>query len=60
MISRLKAAIVRIALCLLARLARDDLEKTAAVGVLNAERNAANQAPTSREETAAHLAKDRF
>ena len=60
MISRLKAAIVRIALCLLARLTRDDLQKTAAVATLEAERNAGDQAPTSRQETAKQLEAGRF
>lgn len=60
MISRLKAAIVRIAACLLARLLGDDLRKTADVATLEAERNAANQAPSSREETAIQLKKGNF
>lgn len=58
--AKLKAAVLRIAACVLARLVGDDLRKTADVAMLEAERNAANQAPTSRQETANQLNEGRF
>lgn len=50
----------KVALCLLARVLGDDVEKTAAVGTLEAEVKAANEAPSSREETAKLLGRDGF
>jgi len=50
----------RLALRFLAWLAGDDMAKTAEVRVLAAERDAAVQAPTSAEETAARLREGKF
>ncbi len=60
MTSRLKAALLRLALRFVAWLAGDDLAKTAEVRVLAAERDAATQAPITVEETAARLREGKF
>lgn len=50
----------RFALRFLAWLAGDDIAKTAEVRVLAAERDAAEQSPTTVEETAARLREGKF
>ena len=58
--SPLKAALLRLALRFLAWLAGDDMAKTAETRALAAERDAAEQAPTTVEETAARLREGKF
>ena len=50
----------RLALALLDRLLRHDVEETETASTLEAERDAAGAAPSSREETASRLGEDRF
>ena len=50
----------RLALAVVARLLSRDLEAAETTSALEAERAAANEAPTSREETAARLDRDGF
>jgi hypothetical protein len=56
----MSAWIKRLALRFLAWLAADDMAKTAEVRTLAAERDAATQAPTTVEESAARLGEDQF
>jgi len=56
----MSAWLKRFALRFLAWLAGDDVAKTAASRALGAERDAAEQAPTSAEETAARLRRGEF
>ena len=60
MMARLKSWLVHLALRLVARLARDDANKAAAIHILEAERSAAMQAPTSVHEAANKLGRDEF
>jgi hypothetical protein len=50
----------RVALALIGRLLSRDLEAAETTSALEAERAAANEAPTTREETAARLGRDGF
>jgi len=50
----------RLALALIGRLLRGDVEARETVARLEAERDAAGAAPLTREETAARLRSDRF
>ena len=60
MMSKLKAAVLRLALRFLAWLAADDIAKTAEVRVLAAERDAAEQAPSTLQETRERLREGKF
>jgi hypothetical protein len=56
----MSAWLMRLALRFVAWLSGDDMAKTAEVRALAAERDAAEQAPTTVEETAARLREGKF
>jgi len=60
MMSKLKAAVLRLALRFLAWLAVDDVTKTAEMRALAAERDAAEQAPSTLQETRERLSEGKF